>query len=84
MAQSKNTHKTVKVKIPRDRTGNADPRGEYIAFNGKGMFIPRGVEVEIPQGYYEAYMISVQAQDMADDYMDIQVRKSKTDMSAEQ
>ncbi len=81
MAQTNNKPKMVTVKIPRDRTGNKDPRGEYVAFNGKGMFIPRGVEIEIPEGYYEAYLISLQAQDMADDYMDIQIKKSKTDMS---
>lgn len=80
MAQVKKPE-MVTVKIPRDRTGNKDQRGKCVAFNGKGMFIPRGVEVEIPKGFYEAYLISLQAQDAADDYMDIQIKKSKTDMS---
>lgn len=63
------TKETITIKLPKDKTGNADPRGVFVAVNGKGMFVPRGKEVEIPIEYWEVIKNSMNAEDEADDYI---------------
>lgn len=65
----------VKIKLPKDRGSNADPRGVYVAVNGVAMFIPRGVEVEIPKAYYEVLMNSIQAEEDADDFIATEINR---------
>lgn len=52
------TNNKVKVTIPFDRNATDDV---YVAVNGKGMLIKRGVEVEIPKAYAEVLERSNQA-----------------------
>ena len=49
MANTTNTVKKVKIKLPLTRTEKAD---EYVAVNGHSFQIKRGEEVEVP--YYIA------------------------------
>lgn len=53
-AQAKAAEKTVKLRLPVGRTP-AEKRPLFVASNGKCMFIPRGVEVEVPEGIANAY-----------------------------
>ncbi len=53
-AQAKAAEKTVKLRLPVGRTP-AEKRPLFVGSNGKCMFIPRGVEVEVPEGIANAY-----------------------------
>lgn len=68
--------KMIEITLPKDRGRKEDPRGEYVAVNGVGMFVPRGEKVKIPEAYYNALMIKAQALDMADDYAVAEEKKS--------
>lgn len=68
----------VAVTLPRDRSGNADPRGVYVAVNGVAMFVPRGKTVEIPKPYYDVLMNSMKAEDEADEFNEKEEMLSKT------
>lgn len=66
---SKNDEEMITVKLPKDRSSNADPRGVYVSVNGIAMFVPRGKEVTIPKSYYEVLLNSMEAEDEADEYI---------------
>lgn len=77
---AKETVKKVKIKLPRDKSSGADPRGVYVAVNGVAMFVPRGVEVEIPEPYYEVLQRSMEAEDAALDYIEAEAKKTNIDI----
>ena len=46
MAEKKNTEKTVKIKLPRER---GDQEDVFVGVNERTWLIKRGVEVEVPE-----------------------------------
>ena len=48
----------VKVIIPED-FGNPDDANFYCGVNGTAMFIPKGVEVEVPRKYAEVVKLTL-------------------------
>lgn len=46
MAEKKNTEKTVKIKLPRER---GDQEDVFVGVNERSWLIKRGVEVEVPE-----------------------------------
>ena len=51
--------KMIEITLPKDRGRKEDPRGEYVAVNGVGMFVPRGEKVKIPEAKENIRMISI-------------------------
>ncbi len=52
MAVKQEKEKTIKIKLPKDRTRKEQTI--YVSVNGVAMLIPLGKEVEVPMRYYNA------------------------------
>lgn len=74
--------KKYKIRLAKDRTRKEDSRGVYVAVNGVGMFVPRGVEVELDEPYFVALKNAVTEEDNAEDFITQELQKSNKDINA--
>jgi hypothetical protein len=74
-AKNKAAEKKVKLRIPPGRS-QYERQPLFVAANGKGMRIPRGVEVEVPESIANAYYDSVDQSMAAADITDKMAAKS--------
>lgn len=72
MANTNETVKTVKIKLPRTREEDQDV---FVSVNGYSYVIKRGHEVEVPDFIAEVIRNQERAEMKADEYMDSMMSK---------